>query len=218
MKTVKILFCVAIMMLMSTLTSQLSYSRIISISATSNNTFTPANVTNAVVGDTIRWTRTGGSHTTTCDGQQGTVRPNGAAAWSAPLTSGSPTFTYVIAVAGTYNYICEPHAPSMSGVIIATLSSITQTTQIVNDYKLSQNYPNPFNPVTNINFSIPNSAKVVLTIYNGAGQEVETLLNENLTQGSYRVDWNAVNFTSGVYYYKIQAGEFAETRKMLLIK
>lgn len=183
-----------------------------------NFSFTPSNITNASVGDTIRWVWSNGGHTTTCDGQQGTSRPTGAAPWNAPLNSGSPVFTYVITVAGTYNYICEPHFPDMSGVIIVSPSSITQLTELVNDFNLSQNYPNPFNPSTKINFSIPNSSVVVLKIYDGMGKEVETLVNEKLNSGVYNVDWNASGFTSGIYYYKIQTADFIQTKKMLLIK
>lgn len=198
------------------LSSAKSYSTTFNVTA-ANFSFSPANI-NVTVGDTIKWTRTSGSHTTTCDGTNGTTRPSGAAPWNSDLNSGSPTFTYVIRVAGLYHYVCEPHAPDMAGDINAVASSISQLTELVQSYELSQNFPNPFNPSTNIKFSIPNSSKVVLTIYNNTGKEVETLVNENLNQGSYQVDWNAVNFTSGVYYYKIQADGFIQTRKMLLIK
>lgn len=194
-----------------------SYSRIIQIGA-SNFVFTPETVNDAIVGDTIKWTRTTGSHTTTCDGQQFTSRPPGAAPWNAPLTSANPTFSYVIEVAGTYNYICIPHAPNMAGIIIATASGITQLTELVNGYELSQNYPNPFNPVTKIRFSIPASSQVILKVYDNIGKEVATLVNEKLSAASYEVDWSAFDFNSGVYYYKISAGNFVQVKKMLLIK
>jgi len=194
-----------------------SYSRIIQITA-GNFVFSPAIVDNAIVGDTIKWTRTAGSHTTTCDGQQFTSRPAGAPAWNAPLTSGITTFSYVIQVQGTYNYICEPHAPDMAGIIIATTSGITQLTELVNSYELSQNYPNPFNPVTKIRFSIPASSQVTLKVYNSIGKEVATLVNEKLSAASYEVDWSASDFSSGVYYYKIIAADFVQVKKMLLIK
>ena len=206
------LILVSLMLIISTK----SYSTTINVTA-ANFVFTPANI-NVTVGDTVKWTRTSGSHTTTCDGSNGTTRPSGAAPWDADLDAGSPTFTYVIRVAGTYHYVCDPHAPDMAGNINAVASSISQLTELVNSYELAQNFPNPFNPVTNIKFSLPNSSKVVLTIYNSMGKEVETLVNEKLNQGSYLVDWNAVNFSSGVYYYKIQTDGFIQTRKMLLIK
>lgn len=194
-----------------------SSARIINV-AVGNFSFTPAAITNAVVGDTILWTRTAGSHTTTCDGSMFTSRPAGAPAWDSPINSGTTSFRYVITVAGLYNYICTPHAPDMAGTINASVSSITQTTEIVRGFEISQNYPNPFNPATKINFSIPFSSQVSLKIFNNAGQEVATLVNENLSASSYEINWDASDFNSGVYYYKIQAGNYNETKKMLLIK
>ena len=106
----------------------------------------------------------------------------------------------------------------MTGSITAVTSSITQITEMVRGFELSQNYPNPFNPSTVIKFSVPNSSVVLLKVYDSMGKEVTTLVNEGLTAGTYRVDWNAANFTSGIYYYKIETEQFIETRKMLLIK
>lgn len=216
MKTKKPGSTIAIFTILFLMISNTTFSTIINISA-SNFIFSPSNV-NASVGDTIKWTWTNGNHTTTCDGSNGTSRPAGAASWDADLDAGNPTFTYKITIAGTYNYVCVPHSPEMSGIIQVSPSSVTQLTELVNGYELSQNYPNPFNPVTNINFSIPASSNVILKVYNGTGQEVETLVNGKLNAGAYRVDWNASNFTSGIYFYKIQANDFAVTRKMLLVK
>jgi plastocyanin len=206
-------FAVLIVMLFI---SGVSNSRTVSVTA-SNFVFTPA-VVNAVVGDTIKWTRSSGSHTTTCDGQQGTSRPAGAAPWNAPLTSGNPTFIYVITVPGQYQYICEPHAPDMAGVINATASSISQINEIVTGFEISQNYPNPFNPSTKISFAIPSNEFVTLKIFNELGKEVESLVSSKLSAGTYEADWNAANLNSGVYYYRLQAGSFSQTRKMLLVK
>jgi hypothetical protein len=83
---------------------------------------------------------------------------------------------------------------------------------------LEQNYPNPFNPVTNIMFQIPKSNFVTLKIFNILGKEVATLVNEKLNAGSYIVDWNASVYPSGVYFYRIQAGDFIETKSMVLVK
>ena len=194
-----------------------SSARIINISV-ANFSFTPSSVTNAVVGDTIQWTRTSGSHTTTCNGTNGTTRPAGAVPWDAPLNSGTSTFRYIIQVAGIYNYVCTPHAPDMSGTISASASSITQINEIAAGFKISQNYPNPFNPSTKINFAIPKSSQVVLKIYDNNGKEVSTLVNARLNAATYETEWNASDVNSGVYYYRIQADNFTETRKMLLIK
>jgi len=91
-------------------------------------------------------------------------------------------------------------------------------TEVPTSYNLEQNYPNPFNPMTNIKFQMPNSGFVQLKIFNLLGQEVATLVNEKLQPGTYKVDWDATNYPSGVYYYKLIAGDYAETKKMVLIK
>jgi len=85
-------------------------------------------------------------------------------------------------------------------------------------YKLEQNYPNPFNPLTNIKFSIPKPGFVKLVIYNLLGEEVETLVNENLSQGNYKVDFNASALASGAYLYRLVSGNFSEIKKMVLVK
>lgn len=87
-----------------------------------------------------------------------------------------------------------------------------------NNYYLNQNYPNPFNPVTNINFSIPKNSFVTLKVYDMLGKEVAALVNENLNPGSYNFDFNAAGFASGIYFYKITAGDFSEVKKMTLLK
>jgi len=92
------------------------------------------------------------------------------------------------------------------------------STEIPKQFSLSQNYPNPFNPVTNINFEVKEKGLVKLTVFNSIGQKIETLVNQQLSPGSYKADWDAANYPSGVYYYKIIAGDYAETRKMILIK
>jgi photosystem II stability/assembly factor-like uncharacterized protein len=86
------------------------------------------------------------------------------------------------------------------------------------EYYLSQNYPNPFNPSTKINYSIPESGFVTLKIYDMLGREVAELVNSDMNYGNYSVNFNAKNLTSGVYFYRIQSGDFSQTNKMLLIK
>ncbi len=86
------------------------------------------------------------------------------------------------------------------------------------EFALDQNYPNPFNPSTIINFSISKSEFVTMKIYNALGQEVSTVVNEFLNAGSYKVNFNAENLASGMYIYKITAGNFVSAKKMLLLK
>jgi hypothetical protein len=83
---------------------------------------------------------------------------------------------------------------------------------------LEQNYPNPFNPSTNIQYYIPVTQKVVLKIYNVLGQEIQTLVNEIQTPGTYMRTFDAAHLASGVYFYRLTAGDFVEVKKMLLIK
>jgi hypothetical protein len=85
-------------------------------------------------------------------------------------------------------------------------------------YSLSQNYPNPFNPNTLIKFSLPESGFVKLTIYDLLGREVALLMNAEQSAGSYEVELNATGLPSGIYFYRFQAGDFIETKKMILIK
>lgn len=85
-------------------------------------------------------------------------------------------------------------------------------------FTLEQNYPNPFNPVTNIGFSIPRDANVQLTVYNMLGQPVAELVNARKAAGHHTVQFNAENLASGFYIYRIQAGDFVSTRKLMLIK
>ena len=87
-----------------------------------------------------------------------------------------------------------------------------------NNYNLSQNYPNPFNPTTRINFALPKSGLVTLKVYNILGKEVATLVNEVKNIGTYSVDFNASNLSSGIYFYKLEVNGYSEVKKMSLIK
>ncbi|MEO8446454.1 MAG: T9SS type A sorting domain-containing protein [bacterium] len=90
--------------------------------------------------------------------------------------------------------------------------------EVPEGYLLSQNYPNPFNPVTNIEFRIAKQGHVYLKIYDMIGKEAAELVNGDLNAGTYNYDFDASGLTSGVYFYKIIAGDFTETRRMNLIK
>ncbi len=92
------------------------------------------------------------------------------------------------------------------------------STEVPTGFNLSQNYPNPFNPTTQIVFELPKSSFTSLVAYDASGREISILVNEELQAGSYSVDWNASAYPSGVYFYKITAGEYVQTRKMVLIK
>lgn len=102
--------------------------------------------------------------------------------------------------------------------IVNSLYLKNNTEKIPNQFVLYQNYPNPFNPRTNIQFSIPKTEIVTLKIYNLLGQEVATLVSNKLNPGNYTYTWDASGFASGVYLYKIEAGSFVESKKLLLLK
>lgn len=85
-------------------------------------------------------------------------------------------------------------------------------------YELSQNYPNPFNPTTTIDFALPKSGNVTLTVYDILGREVKTLVNGALPAGYHKVEFNASNLASGVYFYRIKAGNFVSVKKLMLLK
>ncbi len=85
-------------------------------------------------------------------------------------------------------------------------------------YSLSQNYPNPFNPSTKIQYSIPQSSNVTIKVFDILGNEIKTLVNEEKPIGTYKITWYAENLPSGIYLYKLQAGNFIETKKMILLK
>jgi hypothetical protein len=85
-------------------------------------------------------------------------------------------------------------------------------------YRLLQNYPNPFNPSTTIEYELAKPSSIELSVYDALGRKVATLVNEPQSAGMHRVQFSAENLSSGVYFYKLTAGEFSETRKLMLIK
>ncbi|MCC6866523.1 MAG: endonuclease [Ignavibacteria bacterium] len=90
--------------------------------------------------------------------------------------------------------------------------------EIPTSFKLKQNYPNPFNPSTNIEFAIPQSSFIKLSVYDVVGREVSVLVNENLKPGIYKTDWNAENYPSGIYFYRLFTNDFSQTKRMILLK
>ncbi len=113
---------------------------------------------------------------------------------------------------------------SWQGAIMTSVNPISN--EVPESYRLYQNYPNPFNPTTKIRFDVPSSPLyergvggfIILRIYDILGHEIATLVNENLNPGTYEVEWNAAISSSGLYYYKLTAGEFSVSKKMMLIK
>jgi hypothetical protein len=89
---------------------------------------------------------------------------------------------------------------------------------LLSSFNLYQNYPNPFNPSTMISYQLPMTSEVELSIYNILGQKVQTLVLEKQNAGNLQVEWDASGFSSGIYYYKIEAGEFQDVKKMVLLR
>jgi len=86
------------------------------------------------------------------------------------------------------------------------------------EFSLEQNYPNPFNPSTSIQYQVSSISFVSLVVYDILGNEIETLVNEEKPAGTYELTWYAEGLSSGVYFYQLKAGEFIQTKKMLLLK
>lgn len=130
------------------------------------------------------------------------------------------------AVNGLWVFSASDNANADQGTLrawclVLTYTSLVggiHTVEIPNYYSLEQNYPNPFNPATNIKYTIPKISAVTLKIYDVVGREVAMLVNETKQPGVYTVDFNASNLASGIYFYKIEAGDYSAVKKMMLIK
>jgi len=94
----------------------------------------------------------------------------------------------------------------------------TERNELVENFNLNQNYPNPFNPTTSISFDLPQSEYVNLTVYNMLGQPVATLVNSQMSAGAHTVQFNALDLSSGTYLYRIEAGSFVQSKRMMLVK
>ena len=102
-------------------------------------------------------------------------------------------------------------------------SDVIEVFAIPETFNLFQNFPNPFNPITTIRYSVAKASGVILKIYNASGKEIKTLVNENKTTGTFEIQWDGkdnagFSVSSGVYFYKIKAGDFSQTKKMILMK
>ena len=119
---------------------------------------------------------------------------------------------------------------SYNGTVVASVKTVNYNARsmpigiqqisagIPEGFMLSQNYPNPFNPVTKLKFQLPKSSLVILKVFDAIGREVAVLVNEVLNAGIYEADWDASAYPSGAYYYRMNAGKYSETKKMILIK
>ncbi len=179
----------------------------------SNFKFNPSSVT-IFQGDTVNWVWVEGTHTTTSN------NTTGAGVWNSPLDQSHTSFSRVFNHTGVFSYYCVYHRSiGMVGTItVESPASVKLNNPIADSYNLEQNYPNPFNPTTEINYSLPKSSFVNISVYNLLGDKVSTLINRKQSAGKYSVEFNAGNLPSGVYFYSIQAGNFSDTKKLVLLK
>ncbi len=137
-------------------------------------------------------------------------------------TSSNP-FILTAPSAGTYTVNAGYKNPSKNWGTTSAVITVTGVDEELiglkpENFALYSNYPNPFNPSTKIRYAISQSAFTTLKVYSVLGQEVATLINEEKSPGVYEVNFNGLNLTSGTYIYKLQAGKFVETKKMILLK
>jgi len=140
-------------------------------------------------------------------------------------TGNSVDAAFSIAVDGLENvYVTGVSTGVETGADFATIkysqsTGINQLSYVIPEkFSLSQNYPNPFNPVTNLEFGISDLGFVSLKVYDMLGKELVTLVNEKLSPGKYKVEFDGSGLPSGVYFYRLTAGEFTETKRMMLVK
>ncbi len=172
---------------------------------------------NIAAGDTVEWQWENGIHTTTSD------VTSGIDSWNSPITSTIRVFSKVISNEGLHRYYCVPHG-SPGGVGMAGTITVLGTTSVngkINNplsYQLFQNYPNPFNPSTTIEYYIAEPSYISLKIYNILGVEITLLVSEIKPVGFFKASFSANKLASGVYFYRLQAGNFTEVKKMILSK
>ena len=151
------------------------------------------------------WAITNNSFTIQTSISQGTMTINGTFTPTGSSVTG--TFSYNI-----FGTICSGNW----GPVTSSVEMVEN--EIPNDYELYQNYPNPFNPGTRIKFGIPEEALVSLIIYDSIGREIQVLLNESLPPATYSIVFNGINLPSGIYFYKLMAGDYSSTKKMVLLR
>jgi|WetSurMetagenome_2_1015567.scaffolds.fasta_scaffold02899_2 hypothetical protein len=145
---------------------------------------------------------------------------NKGASWT-PVNSGLPNYSFIksFIVTDTYLFAGFLNGGVWRRPLSEMITSVEGTSDVFpTQFSLEQNYPNPFNPSTTIRFQVPNSSFVNLKVYDVLGNEVATLVSEEKPAGSYEVKFDAAGLSSGIYFYKFQAGSLVETKKMILLK
>ena len=145
--------------------------------------------------------------------------------WTVIDTTGADTVMYTdtgLTVGRTYEWrVYAFNTAGNSGysnIVSSLITGIAGNSSLPEKYAMHQNYPNPFNPTTKIKFDIPKNGIVKLTVHDVLGRQVSTLVNNDLTAGRYEVEWSAGGYSSGIYFYRIEAEGFVETKRMMLVK
>ena len=148
--------------------------------------------------------------------------------WAAVNTGLMNTFVYALAVSSTHLFAGSFGGGVWGRSLSEMITDVGAIEHTPTEFLLSQNYPNPYNPITKIKYSIPQSLNVIIRVFDILGNEIETLVNEEKPVGTYEVNFNASQlssgistkggYASGVYFYTINAGSFIETKKMILMK
>lgn len=184
----------------------------------SNTQFNPA-TKQIAHGDTVRWVRLNGTHTCTSD-------PSSPKDWDSGVLTSTP-FQVVFRSEdgnGPFPYHCDFHFGMNGTITIQTLEATREEIDVLPlEFAVEQNFPNPFNPTTTIRFRIDRVIKVELSVFNILGERVDHDDFGVLAPGSYLVDWSAnqpgdAGLSTGVYFYRLRAGDQVITRKMVLLK
>ena len=141
---------------------------------------------------------------------------NGGINWIVENTGATSLMRSIYFTSSTNGYITGNNGQAFKYTEIIGIAPLSGT--LPKDFSLLQNYPNPFNPKTTIEFDIPKAEFTRLIIYDALGRKVAALVNEELKAGRYKIDWVSTNYSSGIYYYQLKAGDYQETRKMVVIK
>jgi hypothetical protein len=162
-------------------------------------------------------------------GDNGVVRytSNGGTTWQedsyfSGLTDGDiesvATVDFNAGIALVKNSTSDGGASTKMFIVSSDPLAVDDNEKSATYYSLKQNYPNPFNPTTKINYSVPEYGLVTIKVYDLLGKEIATLINEEKNAGNYEINFNGIGLPSGIYFYKLSAGNFSETKKLVLMK
>lgn len=176
--------------------------------------FNPSSI-NVTAGDSVKWTNNGSfDHTSTSD----------SGVWNSGTIPSGSSFTRQFSTPGSFPYHCAIHTTMQATVIVSPTSvGDGNSSNFPRDYSLNQNFPNPFNSFTRISFYLPKNGNVKLEVYNILGQKIRTLLEKVEEPGPKTLFWDGtddrgLNVPTGIYFYRLTAQDFVDTKKMVYLK